>query len=185
MRTNSQATHLAKQIQAKLGALIAAVCLNTIVHQSFLAGLISVENAKLDASASRFEAHVFKRLKAVRNSLIFWRRSYNGITQAQLAGMSDDALKNLATSWGYTQIMGYHIINNLRKADGSAPTIAELRDHHLHLSFAVQLLEKVAMRYMAAGNWPAVLRIWNSGSPNGKTHDPNYVDNALAVRRAY
>jgi hypothetical protein len=176
---------LAVKIRAQLGAEISHACAMTTVPEAFLAALISVENARLDPHASRFEKAVFEKLKALRNPLKFWRREWSGITPRDLRGLSDEALINLATSFGYTQIMGWHCLHNLRNLDGSAASVAQLRDSKLHLLYAVQLLELVARRYLKVKDYGAVLHIWNSGSPTGKTFDPGYVANALAVKNCY
>lgn len=177
--------HLAKQIKAKLGSPIAKACAGTLVPDSFLAGLISQENARLDPHAFRFERHVLAALKDVRSRLKPWRKSYNGITQGDLRGLSDDALANLATSWGYCQVMGWHVIRNLKNQDGSAVTIGQLRDPALHLSYAVQLLHLTAARYLKVHSYGSVLKIWNTGSPYRDTYHVDYVPNALAVMQEY
>lgn len=64
-------------------------------------------------------------------------------------------------------------------------TIADLRDPEQHLDYAVQLLEMNAGQYIKQGDWDSVMRIWNTGRPNGKTHDPDYVFNAGSVMDAY
>lgn len=64
-------------------------------------------------------------------------------------------------------------------------TIADLRDPDQHLDYAVQLLLMNAEPYIEREDWPSVLRIWNTGRPAGKTHDPDYVHNAGAVMDAY
>jgi hypothetical protein len=184
-RTTKESIALAARIGASVGDKIREACRDSIVSPAFLAGLVSVENAPLNPTASRFEKGVYANLKNVRSASRFWNRSYNGITQKQLAGMSDDALVNLATSWGYTQIMGYHVLNNLHRPDSTPATLADLRDPGQHLRFAVQLLEKVARPYLERGMYQSVFRIWNTGSPSGETYDPDYVFNALSVLTAF
>jgi hypothetical protein len=46
-------------------------------------------------------------------------------------------------------------------------------------------MHKTAGGYLRRGDFGSVLRIWNSGSPTGKTHDPNYVSNASSVAAEY
>jgi hypothetical protein len=169
---------LAVKIRAQLGAAIAAACAKSLVPEAFLAGLISVENSRLDPHASRFEKAVFENLKKLRNPLVFWRRSWNSITQGDLRGASDEALVNLATSFGWTQIMGWWSIP-LRC------TVADIRDPEKHLIVAVNLLHRTAARQLRAAQFGDVLRIWNTGRPDGKTFDPGYPTNALRVMNAY
>ncbi len=179
MRSQAQALQLAKQIRAKAGARLARSCADTIIPVAFLAGLISVENARLieqGRGSTRFEAHVFTALKALRDGA---RRSYNSITRLDVRDATDAALRALATSYGLTQIMGWSMVKMLKGG------IADLRDPAKHLDLAVKRLIICGGRHLAQKDYASVLRIWNTGSPRGSTHDPDYVQNALAVMRAY
>jgi hypothetical protein len=137
-----------------------------------------VENAQLNPHAYRFEKHVYEKLKKLRNPLVFWRREWNGITHADLRGTSDEALVNLATSFGYTQIMGWWAIP-LRIS------VRDIRDPLRHLEVAVRLLRLTAGVELKMFRFGNTLRIWNTGRPNGKTYDPLYVQNALDVMEEY
>jgi hypothetical protein len=179
--TEKQAEAKARQIFTRFGTLIHAACSRSIVPRSFLAGFIGVEagvdsNGQIIPEATRFEPHVYERLRAVRDGLI---GSYNKITRADIAALSDDAIRNLATSWGITQIMGWHTVHNLDC------TIADLRDPEKHLHYTVALILLTAERFVTRNDWPSVLRIWNTGSANGKTYHEDYVDNALLVKQCY
>ncbi len=178
---DSDARRIARQIFERFGSRIDEACEASSVPTAFLAGLIGVEAGKdrrgrLREDATRFEAHVFNRLRQVRDGL---RKSYNGISRRDLEQASDGAISNLATSFGLTQIMGWHMVKNLR---GS---IADLRDPDKHLGYAVELLEITAKRYLVAGDYESVLRIWNTGRPRGKTYHASYVPNALKVKAFY
>lgn len=158
---------LAETIHRKRGALITIACEGTPVPPELLAGLISVENAALhewpDPRSTRFERHVYNALVQVRNGV---RLAYNGIRAIDLRNADEAAIRNLATSWGDTQILGLHVIRNLRNKDGSPVKIEQLRDPKLHLGYAAQLLEKVAGTYLRTGDYESVLRIWNTGTPS-------------------
>ncbi len=178
--TNSQASTLAAQIRSQLGVRIKAATDGSLASQSLLAGLISVESAKnadgsINETSTRFEKGVYLKLLSVRDGV---RTSYNNIHRNQLTGMSDAAIKNLATSYSLTQIMGYHLFT-------LKCTIAELRDPERHLYYACDLLEITSKVFLKQNRFEPVFRIWNSGSPEGKTYDPSYVFNALAVKSAY
>lgn len=179
VRSIPQCIQLAKQIKAKLGPQIDLAVVNTPISPAFLAGLISVENASLFPLASRLEQHVFVRLKQVRDSWL--PLSYNGIKKSQLEGLNDDALRNFATSWGYCQIMGWWVL----KAPLSPYSISDLRDPDKHLKLAVKLIRVVGGTYVTTHRWDSVMRIWNTGSPYGKTYDPDYTTNAKCVRMIY
>lgn len=171
----SIAKKIKKQFQNRLQAIAEP-------YQTFLAGLIGVEAGKtkegFNESATRFEPHVYAALKKVKDGT---RASYSGIERKDLKDASDDALKNLSKSWGATQIMGYHVIKNLPPGT----TVEKLRDPQEHLKLARLLLGKVAGTYIEKGDFESAYRIWNTGSPTGKTHDPDYVSNAMAVGAAY
>ena len=179
--TEKQAQAKAQQIFDRFGLKVHLACANSIVEESFLAGFIGVEagidrNGQIREDAKRFEVHVYASLKAVRDGL---KRSYNRITKADIANASDDALKNLATSFGMTQIMAWHLIKNLRG------TVADLRDPEKHLFYAVELLNLTARKHLLKREYDSVLRIWNTGSANGKTYHADYVGNALKVKKYY
>jgi hypothetical protein len=178
---------LAKNIYAHFGTRIEEAVRDTIVPPEFLAALISNECGKewiasklyyrFNESTPRFEPHVYAALKAVKAGK---RANYNRtITKEDLAEACDDSLKALAKSYGATQIMGWHMIDNLKG------TIADLRDPQKHLQYTVQLLmldSKVDIKNKA---WERVLRRWNTGKPNGKTYHDHYVPTGLAVLKAY
>lgn len=150
------------------------------LYRKFIAGLIGVEAKKtatgFDESGKRFEPGVYQALKKVRDGL---RPEYNRLTKKDLSDASDDALKNLATSWGATQIMGWHVIKNLPGA-----SVDDLRNPEKHLKYAQDLARLVAAGYITGNNLAAAYRIWNTGSPTGKTHDPDYVENATDIANA-
>jgi ketosteroid isomerase-like protein len=178
---DKQARAKAQQIFDRFGRLIHDACANTGVRESFLAGFTGVEagidrNGQIMPNAKRFEKGVYHHLISVRDGLL---HSYDNITRKDLAGMSDDAIRNLATSWGCTQIMGWHLIHNLKG------TIEDLRDINQHFRYTVQLLKLVGGRYMRDGDLASVLHIWNTGHANGKTYHEDYVTNALKVAKFY
>ena len=94
--------------------------------------------------------------------------------------MHDDLLRELATSWGFTQIMGYHLI-------GRSGTVRDLVDPAYHYRLAVEMLNEFGRQYRLdlASEFPEMFRCWNSGQPNGRTYDPHYVDNGLRRMAVY
>ncbi len=68
--------------------------------------LIMLESSGVRNPKPRFERHVYRALKAVKEGR---RKDFEGITQRELRWMSDRDLKKLATSYGPFQIMGYKI----------------------------------------------------------------------------
>ena len=109
----AQAQKFAKQIRDRFGLRIARACQDTPIPPEFIAGLIGVEagkdrNGQFKESATRFEAHVFAKLKALRNGSL---KSYSRISRSQIKDASDEALEALATSYGLTQIMGWWTVH--------------------------------------------------------------------------
>lgn len=178
--TMGQATALALQIYTRFGYKIHLACQGSGIDESFVAGFIGVEAGKdksgIVENATRFERHVFEKLRALRDGL---RGSYQSIRRAAIADASDDALRALATSYGLTQIMGWHVINNLKCSVG------ELRDSEKHLLYTIQLLKLSSGDFLRRKDYGSVLRIWNTGSANGKTYHADYVENALKVMHCY
>ena len=187
--TTRQAAKIAEQIRERFGSLVSKACENSVVPTFLLAGLIGVEAGKdragnLKPEATRFEKGVYEDLLSLRDNGFCYvggkkRTTYSGIKRSQIQTASDADLRALATSYGLTQIMGWHVINNLKC------TIADLRDPEKHLGYAVKLLEIVGGEYLRQKDFASVLRIWNTGSPAGKTYHASYVSNALAVAGAY
>jgi hypothetical protein len=186
--TDAQAKRKAQQIYDRFGQLIHDACLNTGVAESFLAGFTGVEagidsKGNIKPEAVRFEKGVYADLISLRdNGFCFVggqrKKNYSGITQLQLAGLSDASIRNLSTSFSFSQIMGWWTF-------WLGCTIAELRDPQRHFHYTVKLLKHVGGSYMRRGDLEAVLRIWNTGSANGKTYHADYPANALKVKKFY
>ena len=186
------------------GPFVRAACAGTEVPEAFLAGLISNENAQLLEWPSRFEPRVFRALRLVKLGLYVRRtkwgvaRDYNGITRAHLQLATPQHLTALATSWGDTQVMGYHAFT-------LHCSVSDLQDPSQHLPLAVRLLglnsgaaaERQGrtnyFRLAALASGPSerdqafecILRTWNGGGPKAATFSPAYVPHALAVIQAY
>lgn len=169
--------------------MINIACSNSVVAESFLAGFIGVEagidrNGVIRPEAKRFEKGVYEDLISLRDNgfcIIAGKRrdNYSGVRRQQIADATDEAIRALATSYGMSQIMGWHVINNLKC------TISDLRDPQKHLFYTIRLLLIVSGDYLRRGDLESVLRIWNTGSANGNTYHAAYVASALKVKRAY
>ena len=187
---------------------ISEASLNTLIQSDFLAALTANESAGI-ATAARFEPAVYHHLLAVAST---GAMTYGGIRAASLdhaveanlsargddfharyltaafatknrqtiAALEDSSIRQLATSWGYTQIMGYHIV-------GSTATVRDLIDPRFHYHLAVELLTDFARQYKLdpRRDFVELFHCWNSGSPTGKTYDPNYVSNGLRRMQVY
>ncbi len=96
-------------------------------------------------------------------------RNVSTVTSAR-----SDVLRELATSWGLTQIMGYHMVGRLG-------TPADLAKPEVNLSVAHELLAEFAEEYGLDphSQFEELFRCWNSGRPRGQTADPEYVAKGL------
>lgn len=90
-------------------------------------------------------------------------------TQTQLS-VAD--LLAWATSWGWTQLMGYHAIEWKVAVD-------DLVDPEKHYRFAAKLMDGFIRQFKLdpAKDFDGMARCWNTGRPDGVTYDPKYVPN--------
>ncbi|MGH9406355.1 MAG: hypothetical protein ACRD3D_11040 [Terriglobia bacterium] len=178
--------------------LIAEAVMGSAVPEEFLGALTANESGgRRDASC--FEPAVYGRLKAVAigQSACYGSLTWPEISAAlnsnvaafgpqlrqplaipetvqeaprALSDAQDHTLRRFATSWGFTQIMGYHVIRK-------AATIEILLDAHLHFRLAVEILNDFAKGFhlLPRRDFAPLFRCWNTGRPDGKTFDPEYV----------
>ena len=71
---------------------------------NYLKALIILESSGMKPTGKRFEAKVYQKLKDLKAGK---RKRFENIKTKDLKNMSDGALRNLATSWGVFQLMGY------------------------------------------------------------------------------
>ncbi len=121
----------------------------------------------------RFERHIYKRIKKVRDGQL---TSYEGVTSEMLHDAGDDALKNLATSWGPFQIMGYKCLHlNI--------TVADLRGENA-VYWGMKWAQGEYGRLLTKGRYRDAFHYHNAGrvypdNAKPQTYDPNYVQNGL------
>ncbi|MGH9434741.1 MAG: hypothetical protein ACRD06_01940 [Terriglobia bacterium] len=170
----------------------------------FLGALTGNESGG-SADARCFEARVYADLQAVasgripaygsigrtqlssalKQAMIFLERGVEGteLTQGIREDTSEEAiepedrgLRDFSTSWGFTQIMGYHLI-------GRKERIRALLDPQFHFPLAVELLSEFARRFRLrlSSDFDLLFRCWNTGRPDGATYDPAYV--LMGMRR--
>jgi len=194
-----------QSIKAKWGAMIAAACAMSSVPAAFLAALIANESGG-DPNAKRFESHV---LLALWEVLLGRKTAYGSIGRAGLVQFVSGAslpvytapatlpadtyqrFDSLATSWGLTQVMGYHALDpqlfavERQIAEGD---LRDLKSSDNNLKVANHMLAQFAHRYQLdlATDFPPLFACWNTGVPDpAKTFDPNYVPNGLARMKIY
>ncbi len=143
------------------------------IPPEYLMALIMLECSGRADVPPRFEQGVYDKLVDVKEHR---RESLESITYADLSDASDDALRNLASSWGPFQLMGYKCLHLGIK-------IKDLRGEN-SLYYGVQWIEGTYGDYLRKGKYADAFHIHNTGRPvpkNGKytTYDPKYVPNGL------
>lgn len=219
----AQARLIALRIYERYGSWIAKAAEYHAVPAHYMAGLVGMKTIKdakgypyewPDRRSFRFEKGVYAKLLAVRNPLRLFTRSYNGVTQDMLKGVTDDVLKLLSTSFGPTQIMAYYLesifagrtLRGLGVDESMAlgigldsdelhnePRLKHLRDPRIHFFLTGYMMRATCLSWVKAGRLDQVAHIWNAGSayqvsngrPIYRTWTPSYVPNVLDVAAQY
>lgn len=199
---------LLERVCARCHAVISEVCAYSSVPAAFLGALVANESGG-DPQAMRFEPAVYRHLKAVAEGrratyaglsrrdfdaeiaemlhpkagsfhAVFLTPPFRAAHGRELAASRDEALRELATSWGFTQIMGYHLV-------GRSGTVRDLLEPRFHFRLALELLALFAERYQLdlAREYAEMFRCWNTGQPYGQTFDPDYVAQGLRRLEIY
>ncbi len=139
----------------------------------YFLSLIVLECGGKKPSGNRFESHVYQALLDVQNGS---RRKYENIKQETLADASEEAIRNLATSWGPFQLIGYKCVGldvNIKDIRGDdAVYYGMLWISNEYGKFLTKKKFKDAFHYHNTGRkYPLV------GKP--KTHNPHYVHNGI------
>ena len=168
------------RLHQSLGQAFARATAATRLPPAFLAALVANESGGR-SNASRFEQAVYGALQMVRQGR---RPRYGGFIREQLQDKTPGELRALATSWGLTQIMGF---NAAARGIAVGFTGESLLDHETHLALAVQMLSEFAERFKLdlARDFAALFNTWNTGSPDGRTYDPEYVPRGLRRLELY
>jgi hypothetical protein len=122
---------------------------------------------------TRFENHVYERLEQVR---VGERERYGKVRQPHIHDATDDALRNLATSWGPFQLMGYKCID-------MSVHVADIRGKDA-VRHGMRWISEEYGGVLREGSFKDAFHIHNAGRPYPKigpprTHDPRYVERGL------
>jgi len=205
----TEAEHrLVRRVFARCDGFIQEACGSSSVRPEFLGALTASESGG-DSAAVRFEPSVYRHLKAVAagespryggicaqalceelaevlhpKTGEFHEKFLNSLFTAsqasELSRLADEALRELASSWGFAQIMGFHVL-------GRHGTVRDLLEPRFHYHLANQLLAEFAESYQLdlAREFEELFRCWNTGRPDGRTTDPAYVENGLMRMEIY
>lgn len=172
-------------VRARWGALIAEACGTSSIPPSFLAALVANESGGKEG-ARRFEPILFAKLKGVRDGE---RRGEAPLDLQHLVGADEEALSRLATSYGLTQIMGYHVLRDRAQSTRDSIITDPLRllDPRFNLQKAREVLAGFCSSFKLdpRTQFEQMFRCWNTGEPFGQTYDPHYVEKGLARMKLY
>lgn len=199
---------LVERVFERCHSMICAACQSSSVPPEFLGALTANESGAND-HAARFEPAVYRHLVAVVSGsepaygsikaevllaklgrvlhpkaddfhAYFLTPAFGSNHAAALAALPDEGLRELATSWGYTQIMGYHMVERHGE-------VRDLLEPAFHFRVALELLAEFAAAHQLdlTGEFAEVFCCWNTGQPYGKTYDPMYVEHGLTRMAIY
>jgi hypothetical protein len=95
---------------------------------------------------------------------------------ASLADLPLSGIVKFASSWGFTQLMGYHALA------WRGITLREIQQPDTHYRCASNLMAGFCGRFGLdpTKDFEEMARCWNTGQPSGvATYDPNYIPNLL------
>jgi len=192
-----------EQVRRDFGPAIATARTGTSVSAAFMAALVVNESsgsAEERLAANRFEKGVLRKIVLAALGIETFSdpslsrpiaqqewlleadyaidRRRPGNCSFMLAGLQN--FKELATSWGPMQLMGWH-------AREWGVGLVEFRCREKHFQHACVLILHFAQKYKlrADRDFRNLFRCWNTGRPRGRTYDPNYVTNGLRRLKLY
>lgn len=150
------------------------------VPYEYLMALAVLECSGNKPAGHRFEKHILRRLEKIQSGKSM---RFEGITTEHLKALDEQGLKNLATSWGPFQLMGY-------KAIHLDAVVNDLRDEDLAAEIGVKWIKKEYGHFLEKGKFKDAFHYHNTGdrfplSGRPKTHDPYYVSNGLKFMKYF
>lgn len=142
------------------------------LSRDFLMALIMLESSGRKNVPPRFEKGIYKKLKEVQDG----SRTLEGISRKDILDASDDAIRNLSSSWGPFQLMGYKCLHlNIH--------VSDLRGDK-SLEHAVRWINDTYGDYIRKGRYKDAFHIHNTGQPvpksgKYKTYDSSYIPRGL------
>lgn len=161
-------------IYRRLNSEIVSAVQGTEIPASYLAALISLESHPPgNPDSQRFEPRVYQRLLEMKNN----GRSFGRLPLHQIQLLSDSQLRRLATSYGLTQIMGYHCLD-------LGCSIEDLAGQY-HLVWSVAYIRRHYLKPIMNKEYEVCFRIHNTGRPEGATYRDDYVEKGLLRMKYY
>jgi len=145
----------------------------------YLLALIALECGGFKEVPSRFEKHIYKKLVKVRAGEI---DNFEGIVPEDIINSDDAALKNLASSWGPFQLMGYQCFHlNIK--------IKELRGRK-SVFYGAKWIKQVYGKSLQQKKYKDAFHLHNTGKKYPKigpprTHNRSYVPNGIKFMKKF
>ncbi|MEM7162824.1 MAG: N-acetylmuramidase domain-containing protein [Bacteroidota bacterium] len=155
------------------GPKINALAKEFDLPSSYLKALIILEVGGRNPAPTRFEKGIYKKLKKLKNGEI---SRFEVLRKKTIRDASDEALKNLSTSWGAFQIMGYKCVQMGIK-------VSDIRGSK-SLYWGVKWINDEYGKYLRKNKFKDAFHIHNTGRkyPNfgaPQTYHLDYVPNGL------
>lgn len=155
------------------------VCRALELPDTYFKALIILESSADVPPQSRFEQHIYDKLKSVKRGL---SPRYGQITTDTLQHFTDQQLKDMATSWGPLQVMGYHALTM------GIPIEYLKNENSLH--YGVIWCKRTYGDYLRKESFRDAFHIHNTGKPHPdgwfpNTHNPHYIRLGLAYMAAF
>jgi hypothetical protein len=149
------------------------------IDASFLKSLCALESSGKSNPGSRFEPHVYQKLKKLKNKEI---DRYDCLISRDINNASDEALKNLATSWGPFQLMGYKCLE-------LGVTVKDLRGKNT-IDHSVSWISKSYGHLIRAKRFEDAFHFHNTGKLVPKfgrylTYDKSYVPRGVKYMKYF
>ena len=166
-------TQIVRETESNYGKEINRLAQEFNVPSNYLKALVVLEVGGRKPAPTRFEKGVFEKLKALKAGK---RKKYELLKKKTIANASVDALKNLATSWGAFQIMGYKCVQ-------LGVNVSDIRGDR-SLYWGVKWISEEYGKYLRKDRFKDAFHMHNAGTKypsNGKprTYHADYVPNGL------
>lgn len=155
------------------GAQVEQICQEMVLPSAYFKALIVLECSGESPPKSRYERHVYRRLYQVKTGK---RKRYGSITRQQLKKFSKRQLKDLATSWGPLQVMGYQSL-------AMKIPVNWLKEEYA-LYYSMLWAQNAYGKYLKKRDFKNAFHIHNTGKPlprsgKSRTYDPNYIKKGM------
>lgn len=149
------------------------------IPPSYVLAIIGLECSGRKIIPRRFEKHIYRQLKQVKNGQL---KQFERIEQKDLINQNENDLRELSSSWGPMQIMGYKSIPmKINRKDF---------DKANRVAIGIDWISKNYGTYLREGKFKDAFHIHNTGKPYPKygkpfTYRKNYVNDGLRLMDSF